>query len=35
LKRRKEELESLQDAYKMLAGEDLPTMSAMKAEQLR
>jgi len=35
VKRRKEELESLQDAYKMLAGEDIPSMSAMKAEQLR
>jgi len=34
VKRRKEELESLQDAYKILAGEDLPSMSAMKAEQI-
>jgi len=34
VKRRKEELESLQDAYKILAGEDLPSLSAMKAEQI-
>jgi len=32
--RRKEELESLQDAYKILAGEELPSLSAMKAEQV-
>jgi len=35
VKRRNEELESLQDAYKILAGEDLPSMADMKAEQLR
>jgi len=34
VKRRKEELESLQDAYKILAGEDLPSLSAMKSEQI-
>merc|ERR1719478_1402650 len=34
VKRRKEELESLQDAYKILAGEDVPSLSAMKAEQI-
>jgi chromosome segregation ATPase len=34
VKRRKEELESLQDAYKILAGEDLPSLTDMKAEQI-
>merc|ERR1719378_274501 len=34
VKRRKEEIESLQDAYKILAGEDVPSLSAMKAEQI-
>jgi len=33
--RRKEELESLQDAYKILAGEELPALNAMKAEQIQ
>jgi len=32
--RRKEELESLQEAYKIIAGEELPSVSAMKAEQI-
>jgi len=35
VKRRKEELESLQDAYKILAGEELPSLSEMKAEQIQ
>merc|ERR1719502_2146608 len=35
VKRRKEEIESLQDAYKILAGEDLPTLQEMKAEQIQ
>merc|ERR1719162_1489547 len=35
VKRRQEELESLQDAYKILAGEDIPSLSAMKAEQIQ
>jgi len=34
VKRREEELESLQDAYKILAGEELPSLSAMKSEQI-
>merc|ERR1719163_2641541 len=34
VKRREEELVSLQDAYKILAGEELPSLSAMKAEQI-
>jgi len=34
VKRRKEELESLQDAYKILAGEDVPSLQEMKAEQI-
>jgi len=35
VKRREEELESLQDAYKILAGEELPSLSAMKSEQIQ
>jgi len=35
VKRRQEELESLQDAYKILAGEEIPSLSAMKAEQIQ
>jgi hypothetical protein len=35
VKRREEELESLQDAYKILAGEELPSLSDMKAEQIQ
>jgi len=35
VKRREEELESLQDAYKILAGEELPSVSAMKSEQIQ
>mmetsp|Transcript_53098 Transcript_53098/g.99802 ORF Transcript_53098/g.99802 Transcript_53098/m.99802 type:complete len:454 (-) Transcript_53098:27-1388(-) len=31
---RLEELESLKNAYKILSGEELPTLSAMKAEQI-
>merc|ERR1719456_1679486 len=34
VKRRKEEIESLQDAYKILAGEDVPSFQDMKAEQI-
>jgi len=35
VKRREEEMESLQDAYKILAGEELPSLSAMKSEQIQ
>jgi len=35
VKRREEELESLQDAYKILAGEELPSLSEMKSEQIK
>jgi len=35
VQKRKEELVSLQDAYKIIAGEDLPSLSDMKSEQLR
>eukprot|EP00747_Dinoflagellata_sp_TGD_P124066 gnl/TRDRNA2_/TRDRNA2_173942_c3_seq1.p1 gnl/TRDRNA2_/TRDRNA2_173942_c3~~gnl/TRDRNA2_/TRDRNA2_173942_c3_seq1.p1 ORF type:complete len:405 (-),score=95.51 gnl/TRDRNA2_/TRDRNA2_173942_c3_seq1:50-1168(-) len=34
VKKRKEELESLQEAYKILSGEDIPDLSAMKAEAI-
>lgn len=35
IKRRKEELESLQEAYKILSGEDVPSLNDMKAEQIQ
>jgi len=35
VKRRQEELESLQDAYKILAGEEVPSLADMKAEQIQ
>lgn len=34
VKRREEEIESLQDAYKILAGEELPSLADMKSEQI-
>lgn len=34
VKHREEELQSLKEAYKILSGEDLPTLNAMKAEQI-
>jgi len=35
VRRRQEELESLQDAYKIIAGEDIPSLSGMKSEQIQ
>jgi len=34
VKQREEELQSLKEAYKMLAGEEVPSLSDMKAEQI-
>jgi hypothetical protein len=34
VRRREEELESLRDAYKIISGEDVPSLRSMKAEQV-
>jgi len=34
VRRREEELESLRDAYKIISGEDVPSLREMKAEQI-